>query len=62
MINKFSGLSSDIKQYLVITENYWAFTLTVATAANSKKLLASIKADGPSYDDFRNLKSVKVSR
>ena len=28
MINKLSGLSSDIKQYLVITANYWAFTLT----------------------------------
>lgn len=28
MINALSNLSSDIKQYLIITGNYWAFTLT----------------------------------
>lgn len=28
MINKFSRLSADIRQYCLITTNYWAFTLT----------------------------------
>jgi predicted MFS family arabinose efflux permease len=27
-MNKLSGLSSELKQYLVVTGNYWAFTLT----------------------------------